>query len=369
VIRVGHFIDSPDPGGAETLVAEICARIPVHGFDPVILLFENPWLQQRAAQLGIKCATVPAFNHYKSIKTLPLFIAEFARFLKTQNLALLHSHLFGSIAAAGPATAIRSIGHVGTLHDTYTIEERPSRAILLQFASLLGTRLVTVSKHMQEYLEKLSSVFKIRTQTVYNGVDLQGLVRNTRSRVRRELRLSDNCVVLICVARLVPLKRHDVLITSLALIGTTLPFCLLIVGEGPTSGSLEEQITSLQLGQKIKLLGPRNDVPDLLAASDCFVMCSDFEGLSMSIIESMAAALPAVVTNVGGNAELVIHNESGYLVEQGDANGLATCLHEMVTDEVTRRRFGQRARKLAERLFSIDNTVQQYVKIYHELLP
>lgn len=368
MIKLAHFIHSTDPGGAETLIIEISKRLAEHGFDVEVLHFGNAWLIQQCARAGIPCAEVPAYKYYRSVKTLPLFAGSFARFLRKRGVDLLHSHLFGSITAASLAAALSHVGHVGTLHDTYTIEEKPSRFRLLQIASLLGTRLVVVSEHMRTYFNSLSRFYLPPLRKIVNGKDLKDFSEPRNDRLRNRLGLDVDDIVFICVARLIPVKRHDLLIKAFSLLRSGRAVRLLIVGDGPCEAEVKELIGDYKLQARVTIVGFRDDIAELLKVSDCFVLCSDSEGLSYSIIESMAAGLPAVVTDVGGNRELVKHGKSGYLVAKGDPRRLAASMQELVEDQNRRQELGENARSIAREVFSIDHTVSAYVQLYREVV-
>jgi glycosyltransferase involved in cell wall biosynthesis len=367
VKKVAQFIDSPDPGGAETLVVELAGRISKFNLGSELLHFGNSWIESKCQLLGLTCVRVPCYRYYRSARTLPLFTFAFARFLRDRNIAVVHSHLLGSVAAASLATALGRIGHVGTLHDTYSIEERPSRFAMLQVASALGTRLVVVSEQMKQYFSNLSTFYSPRLKTIHNGVSLCQFNRPRNEDLRRQLGFKSDDTVFIAVTRLVAIKRLDVLIKAFALLKKCPRAKLLIVGDGPHRKTLENLIVENGVLERVKLLEFRSDIPELLAASDCFVLSSDSEGLSYSIVESMAAGLPAVVTNVGGNKELVTHGESGYLVARDDPEQFAVYLEKMTSDARARRELGEKARVRAKRSFSIERTVEEYVELYRRL--
>jgi glycosyltransferase involved in cell wall biosynthesis len=368
-MKIAQFIDSTDPGGAETLVIELSKRLPELGYRVEVLHFGNVWLERECAVFGIPCEVAPAHDLYRSIKTLPLFAFRFHRFLKQRGIGLLHSHLFGSITGAMMAAALGGVRHVGTLHDTYSIEASPSRFMLLQISSFLGTRLVVVSEHMRQYFYGLSGRYQPVFKKIANGVDV-GLFHKSRNiDFRNGLELNQEDIVFITIGRLVEIKRHDLLIRAFSLLKRRPISKLLIVGDGPCRPYLESLIAEYSLKDRITILGFRSDVADLLSISDCFVLSSDSEGLSYSVIESMAAGLPAVLTDVGGNNELVEHGYSGYIVPRNNAHALAHYMQKITQDEKNRNiLLGENAYRRAREGFSIERTVQQYADLYTELL-
>jgi glycosyltransferase involved in cell wall biosynthesis len=172
----------------------------------------------------------------------------------------------------------------------------------------------------------------------------------------------------ICVARLVPQKSQEVLLAAASRVlpraGAT---TFLIVGEGPRLGYLQEEARRLGIASKVVFAGTRNDVPLLMANSDVSALVSTREGFSNVLIESMAAGLPAVVTDVGGNAEAVEDGQSGFLVAPGDVEGVASRLLTLLTDEPLRGRMSAAARARA-RLFSLDETIRRTEALYDRLL-
>ncbi|MBK8523307.1 MAG: glycosyltransferase [Betaproteobacteria bacterium] len=159
---------------------------------------------------------------------------------------------------------------------------------------------------------------------IYNGIDVGRFATGSARRgqtLRAELGFSDDRVVLTCVANLFPYKGHADLLAALALLGAEFSerSTLLLVGrDAGARAALEAQLVQLGLTERVRFLGERGDVPDLLAASDIGVLASHEEGFSNAVIEGMAAGLPMVVSDVGGNAEAVIDGECGHVVPARD---------------------------------------------------
>jgi L-malate glycosyltransferase len=142
----------------------------------------------------------------------------------------------------------------------------------------------------------------------------------------------------------------------------------LLVGDGPLRGEIEQQAQALGLGAQVCFLGDRRDMPSVLAAMDVAVLTSDSESLSNVILEAMAAGLPVVAYDVGGNAELV-NEQRGVLVAAGDEAGFAEAVERMLGDFRLRQRLGGDARRFAEENFSLERVRHRYVELYQNLLP
>jgi glycosyltransferase involved in cell wall biosynthesis len=168
-----------------------------------------------------------------------------------------------------------------------------------------------------------------------------------RQRVRAALGVADEQVVVLAVSRLVWHKGYPELAVAMRAVPDAV---LWVAGERLTSDRGPDMAALLQdadQGGRIRLLGYREDVPDLMAAADVFVLPSRFEGLPMSVIEAMLTSLPVVATNVRGPAEQVVSEVTGLLVRPGDASALAAALQRLVADRALRERMGEAGRQRA----------------------
>jgi glycosyltransferase involved in cell wall biosynthesis len=211
-----------------------------------------------------------------------------------------------------------------------------------------------------------------RIGLIYNGVALQGLDRPTdRLAIRAGLGLRPDAVVAIVVANLIGYKGHSDLLAALASIQTSLPegFEVLCIGRDEGARApLEAQRAALGLDGMVTFLGVRSDVPELLGASDLSILPSHEEGFSNAVIEAMAAGLPLVVTDVGGNAEAVVEGETGFVVPPRSPEALAAAILRMAGDEALRRRLGEAGRVRAGRRYSLEACIDRYDALYRGLL-
>ena len=164
------------------------------------------------------------------------------------------------------------------------------------------------------------------------------------------------------------MKDHRLLIESFALVAAVLPEAdLLLVGDGPLRAEIEQQVGALGLGSRVRFLGIRPDVPDLLASADVFALPSVSEAASLTLMEAMASGLPVVVTDVGGNPELVTHGVEGLLIPRRDARAGAEALRTLLSDPSLRARMGQAAASRARSQYRLDATIQRYGELYARL--
>ncbi len=367
--KVAHFIDSLDPGGAETIVIEMCKKMKNHGYVPEVYHFGNPWLEEKCEENGIPIFFAPGYRYFKSSILLPLFFsAVFAKFLKNRHVDILHSHLLGPVTGACFAAFVAGIPHIGTLHDIYSVEEKKKRIRYIKLSFFMGTRLVTVSNQMNRYLSELGRFRDGALQTIVNGVDIERFHFPQGRDQYPELDLSADDIVFIFVGRLEKIKGIDILLEALGKIKQHKNVKLLIAGDGPYREEIGHQVAGAGLQNIVRMLGQRDDIPALLNLSDCFVLSSRSEGLSCSIIEAMAAGLPVIATDVGGNSELVTDGMNGYLVPPENPDVLSTRLQMIMDDASKRKRFGAMSLERARDDYSLDAMMKKYTDNYDVML-
>jgi glycosyltransferase involved in cell wall biosynthesis len=196
-----------------------------------------------------------------------------------------------------------------------------------------------------------------RTFVIPNGIDVAAAAQAT---------YRNPVPTVVSVGRLAPPKDFPTLVRALA--RATSPYRGVIAGEGPDRDAVETAVAEAGLDGRIELAGERSDVPDLLAASDVFVLSSTSEAMPMSVLEAMAAGLPIVGAAVGGIPELVEDGVNGLLFTPGDVDALAGHLDELLSDVELRARMGRASRERAERLFDVSRFRAAHAAVYRELL-
>ena len=232
----------------------------------------------------------------------------------------------------------------------------------------LVSQFVTVSRDLNRWLVEDVRVPARKVRTIYNGVDTDRFAPGDREAARRALDIPAGWGVVGTVGRLDPVKDQAGLIRAFAVASAQRPSVLLIVGDGPLRAELDALGRGLGLADRVRLLGDRQDVPQILRALDCFVLPSVGEGISNAILEAMATALPVVATRVGGNVELVEDGETGLLVEVGRPEALGRALECYLGDSGIARKHGAAARVRVERQFGLARMLTGYGDLYRSLV-
>jgi glycosyltransferase involved in cell wall biosynthesis len=205
---------------------------------------------------------------------------------------------------------------------------------------------------------------------ICNGVDTKRYGQSVdRVLVRSQLGLAANARLIAMVGTLKKVKGHCYMIETMASLVSQFPdLHLLFIGDGELRDELEAQVAALDLCERVHFLGNRHDVPDLLAASDIFVLPSLWEGLSMALLEAMASGLPVVASKVSGTVQAIIPNQTGLLVPPGDVERLTEAIRQLLSDPVRAQAMGAAARRRVEAEFSAKKQANEHLALYHRLL-
>ena len=290
---------------------------------------------------------------------------------------IVHSHLLkADMATAVLATlAGRRSSLVASKHNDEQVLKRPLVSFVHGLLGRLPARTIVLSDHVGRFFAEHGGVAPARTRRIYYGLDPSPFERSAakpaseKARLRESLGLRESDVVFVCVARFAPQKAHEVLLRALAKVERP-DVRLLLVGDDPFGEGkhrAEDVARELRLGERALFTGIRRDVPDLLAISDGFVMCSRWEGLGLVFLEAMATSLPVVATRVSAVPEVVVDGETGLLVPVDDAGALAAALGRLAGDAGLRARLGEAgARRVRER-FGLERMVEETLSVYREV--
>ena len=290
-------------------------------------------------------------------------LVELSRLLRRERPQILHASsskagVLGRLAAVATRVPIRFFTVHGWAFSAYSGLPSLLYRITDRLMAPLTTVTICVSENELAAGLEAGTCSTERTVVIRNAVDVSAASRARHDRATPRL---------IAVGRLKAPKDFLTLIRALA----ALPegsFEALIVGDGPDRGAVEDEIRTLGLEERVRLVGERSDVPALLADSDLFVLSSRSEGLPVSVLEAMAAELPVVASGVGGLAELVVDGETGILVPPGDTLALAAALGQMVEDRERRGRLGAAGRARAEAFFDLAPFRRAHVELYEQQL-
>lgn len=235
------------------------------------------------------------------------------------------------------------------------------------------TRYIAVSRAVGRAIAEQERIAPEKIEIIYNGIDQAELTgqRWDLAAARAKLGIAENEIVLGCIANLARVKRHNFLLDAFARLrerNPGLPVRLMLVGEGPMRPAIEARVRELGLAGSVILTGFSQEVTREFQLADIVVLASESEGLSNSLIKAMAFEKPVVTTAVGGNPEVVVDGETGYLVGLDDCEGFAATMERLARDAELRRRLGAIARGRVGELFSMGAMIASHERMLIKLI-
>ena len=299
----------------------------------------------------------------------PFTVIRLVRLMRHLRPDIVHTHSWGTLCEGVSAARLAGVSCV--VHGEHgTMELRPRNVWVQSRVWRRVARVLAVSSVLADRMSQVTGFERRDITVIRNGVDLSRFGGVARERGRQLLGLSPDAYVAGTVGRLVPVKDQDNLLEAFARVaGSVGRFHGLIAGDGPLRTQLAQRIHALGLETRVRLLGERSDVPEIMSALDVFVLSSKSEGLSNTVLEAMASGLPVVATAVGGNGELVVPDTTGLLVPAGNPQAIADAILQLDTDAIRRARMGVASRARAEAEFSIEGMLLKYTQLYKALAP
>jgi L-malate glycosyltransferase len=357
-----HVVLTLCPGGAERLVIDL-ARAQHREMAVAICCLDEPgvWASQLTSA-GIQVEALhrkPGFH-----PSLGRRIADVARRHKAN---VIHSHqysalVYGAIAQWYPP----GFRHVATEHGRRADEKRTwKRRIANTVLTRMPHAIVAVSDRLRHDLI-VDGYPAGRVSVIHNGVTPgPPVARGDRAAARQRLGVPLGVPVIGTVARLDPVKDLRTLLRAFAIVRQRVPDArLAIVGDGPERGALTREAAALDLGESVVWAGMRDDARELLVGFDIFVNSSLSEGVSVTVLEAMAAKLPVVATRVGGTPEVVVDPETGTLVPSQDPESMAQAIVKLAGDQVRCDVAGRAGQARVASAFGFDRMMSRYRDLY-----
>jgi glycosyltransferase involved in cell wall biosynthesis len=348
---VAHVSLGLDVGGQERLLVEFARHADRARF---ALIFVSLTGRGKLAET-IEALGWPVLALEEPCGLRPRLIPRLAALFRRLACDVIHSHddkplLYGSLAAK----LARIRRHVHTQHHGLLPQMTPRQCRLVAWAGRLASAFVCVSRDSARYMEA-TGLPAGRITVLRNGIDLE----------RYPYQGPHPGGPAVAVARLSPEKGIANLLRAVARIMPEIPdFRLEIAGAGPLHADLHQLATELRLDDCVRFLGEVGDISRLLGRASLFVLPSQTEGISLTILEAMARGLPVLTTRVGGNPEIVVNGTTGLLVPAEDPEALGKGLVRLWNDPSASRLMGRAGRRRVETHFDARQMVAQYERMY-----
>ena len=370
LVLLTDCLEDPAAGGAERNIYELYTRLDPEKFRVTIVSMDCDHTGSEKFAQAIN-DTIHTFKVKRIYGLSGLFLGlKFKKFLKENKVDILQTYHFGSDIwgafwgrQAGVSAIISSRRDMGFWRGKKHIR-------LYRMVNDWVHKIIVVSNEVKRIVQQEEKVASEKVEVIFNGVNLDNKgTGKVNDALKLDLDLRDDDIIILHVGNLKPVKGHEYLIKAFAeLAKVEHNVKLLLVGEDELKGAMNALAEDLKVANKIRFLGKRNDVQDLLPLADVCVMPSLSEGMSNAVLEYMAAGKPVVATAVGGNLDNVVEGETGYLVPPKDVQSLSQALKKVVENQELRRDMGRAARKRIEEVFAVDSMIKKYEDLYERLV-
>ncbi len=319
-------------GGAERLVVDDINEMIDRGLDVHLLTFKK----EKAASLAYECKISKDRWVYIEIKTIWDVVGwlKVYRFITTLSPNKVFSHLWFSNTVVIPLCYFARIRDIISFeHNIYDSIKNKKMYFVDRLIQNLSKKVVAVSSAVKESLIKHGIHFD-RIVVVHNGIDISKYKTEKNLMYREKFNLPPEAFVFVTVGRLIKQKGMDIVVQAFSMCPKDSH--LLIVGQGSEEVELKKKAKDLGLSDRIHFLGIRNDIPDILACSDCFVLASRWEGLGIVVLEAMASKLPIIISNFEAGKDMIQNGFNGIIVEKENGEALSVEMQKVANDPLLR---------------------------------
>ena len=351
-------------GGGERIVLRLAGLLPSYGFRVSILTFLVHPESSALASAPCPVYLLPITKTYDW--TAFRAGVELREFLRKQRVSVMQTFFESSDLWAGLVAKLTpGVRLIWSRRDMGILRGR-KHSMLYRLMSSAPDAVLAVSEQVRRHAIEVDGIAPERVRTVYNGLDLAEWDGEP------ERSWGAGFAVITTVGNIRRVKGHDVFVRAAALVRRQFPEASFSVAgdvlEPAYFEELQELVDELGLSGRFHFVGGVSDLREHLRSADVFVLPSRSEGFSNAIVEAMAASLPVVATDVGGNAEAVESGVTGWVVPSDDPEALAGAITRLLADPATARRMGAEGKRVAAERFTTAAMMREVTRVYEVLL-
>lgn len=368
-VPIAYFIDHLKVGGAQRHLVEILRRLDRQRFAPQVWTLRGEGeLIQEAEQLAIPVRSFGLGPRLQDPRTVAL-LRRAAQTLRREHVQIVHTYLsfaniVGTLAAALARVPVLLVSKRSL--DSYPKKfEAWSHWAINRFAD----KVVANADAVKDFVVKTEGCPADKIVVIPNGVNDEFVTNGSRGQEQAVFGFKPDEQVVGTLGRLAWKKGQEYFLEAAAIVLRTEPrVTFALVGDGPLRSQLEEKTRELGIASQVKFLGQRLNSQAMISLFDIFVLPSVIEGMPNALLEAMALGKPVVVTEAGGNAEVVQHEGTGLVVPIRNAEAMAQAVIRLLRDKASAQRFADAARQSVRQHFSFRHTLQAMETLYEEML-
>ncbi len=360
-----YVCDFNTHGGTQSHLLHLFRALDRERFEAsLVTLNLHPVLRERLRELDVEVTDLGIRGALRATTgKAVLALASRAR----RSADLLHGYLFQGNVLTAAASALSGVPCVTSVRNL-DLKRRPAHRWFSAAAHRKAARVLFNSTVVRDLTVRRDRIPAGRAVVIHNGIPDPRLTSAGSSAMPRDL-AGDGRPTVVCLASLREKKGHAFLLEAFGRVRERVPEArLLLVGEGPLGDSLRRRVREARMEGSVAFTGYRADASSILQGSDVFALSSLEEGMPNALLEAMACSLPAVVTDVGGNGEVVEEGVTGYLVPPRQPELMAERITRLLREAPLRERLGGAGRERFEARFTLERMTGAYRKLYDEVL-
>jgi glycosyltransferase involved in cell wall biosynthesis len=367
-IRILHLITRLPIGGAERMLLGVLRNLDSGRFDSIVCCIQDRGeLAEEVERLGIPLVALGLMRGGRFDREV---IPTLRRLIREKQIALLHAHLYHANLYGRLAAWREGIPAIASVHNTYSDRRKWHRHLANRLLARCSFRVTVGSAEVERDVLGYDHVDPDRLVRLPNCIDLDRVSTSlTVAQAKARLGFAATDLVIGAVGRMEEQKGHRYLLAAFAALRKMPELSvartrLLIVGDGRQRAQTEELAANLGITEVCRFPGSIKDLSEVYRAIDIFVMSSMWEGLSLAMLEAMAAGLPVISTKVGGAHDVLGDNLRGILVPEGDAEALAEALRDLIMDPKKQHHLADSGRNHVRKHYSVAAMTRELAALY-----
>jgi len=365
-IKVTHLTFDMRIGGTEQVIKNLVENSDPQQVESSILCIESP-LGPFADDLLNNGVEITAFSRSPGFDRS--LIKQIRGYIKENKIDILHCHqytpwVYGALAAIATKTRVIFTEHGRFYPDSTTWK----RKLINPWLHKITAATTVISKATKDALITYEYLPAKDIQVIYNGIAPLVIDQLQADQLKQELNIEENMLILGTIARLDPIKNHPMMLHAFRkVLNNGVDAKLLIVGDGEMRPIITSLINDLELSQHVIMTGYKSKPHNYLALMDIYLLSSLSEGTSMTLLEAMSIGKPCVVTNAGGNPEIIEHNVNGLVTNNDDSDAFATAIIALSRAPKLRTKMAGKSRYNFEQKFSATSMVNKFLSLYQKI--
>lgn len=366
-MKVLHVTYDMRIGGTEMVIKSIIEGNCDQAIEMSIFCIERnlgPWGKT------LKESGIPITSHQRCEGFDTALIKRLHSHIKTHQIDIVHCHqytpwVYGTLAALFTKAKIIFTEHGRFYPDSSSWKRRLVNPLLMQATDFV----TSISEATREALDTYEFIPKQKITVIYNGIPPAEHSVTNHNALKQSLNIPTDCTLFGTVARFDPIKNQLLMVNAFSeVIQRNSNAHLIMIGDGEEREGLEQEVKRLNLSEHVTFTGYVPEPLNLMSLIDIFLLSSLSEGTSMTLLEAMSLGKPCIVTDAGGNREVIVHNVNGLVVPNNDVVAFASAMHNLMHNKVLLAQFGNEARSIFNSIFIREKMVSQYANLYSRCL-